>query len=476
MESAIDLEDDAVKIKTRMSILFFSSILLSAFIFLLSIYYILHSGFFSGINTTDMHKAASEAAVQIYRTNPEMVEEELLHQLDALNDTYEKMRFAVLMGEKWICGSNLPELNSERELLEAVQKDLPEYRIVAEPMEETGHYVICYVNKADYEAMTYSFNMPRASGILGKISLIGAAITLVITGVFLYFFTRKEMKRFEKMQEFLTAFALEHTETRIDDRGNDELSAMAANINTMAEKIELQYQEKLRYDQSRQELVANLSHDLRTPLSSIIGYSEMLRDEIYESKEEEKQYIDIIHRKAQYMEYLLTELLEYSRLQLGKLVLDKTYMNLAELIREILIEYYPVIEKNGYELEIELPEDGAYGNWDKNRIGRVLRNLIDNALKYGMEGKKLRISLKQVKQEVVLEIQDYGVGMPEKEAEHIFEMFYRADAARNSKRGGMGLGLYISREIIRLHSGKISVISAYQQGTTVRIELPQEAV
>lgn len=462
-----------MKIKTRMTILFLTSIVLSAFIFLLSTYYMLHSGFFSGISTEDMHKATVEVAEQIYSDNEEMDDAVILRQLEWVNQTYEKMQFAVWAKDNWICGRNLPEIKNERELLDAVQKDLSEYKVVAEPVAETGYYVICYVNKTDYEAMTYSFNMPRGSGILGKISLMGAAITLVITGAFLYFFTQKEMKRFEKMQEFLSTFALEHTEARVDDSGKDELSVMGACVNAMAEKIEMQYKENQKYNQSRQELVANLSHDLRTPLSSIVGYSEMLRDEIYESKEEEKQYIDIIHRKAEYMEYLLTELLEYSQLLLGRLVLDRTYMDLAELIREILIEYYPVIEKNGYELEIELPENGAYGNWDKNRMGRVLRNLIDNALKYGMDGKKLRISLKQTTQGVVLEIQDYGIGMPQKETEHIFEIFYRADAARNSKSGGMGLGLYISKEIIRMHKGEISVISAYHEGTTVRIELPQ---
>lgn len=436
----------------------------------LSVYYILHIGFFSGIGEDDMRKAVSEAAVQLQDINGSLKEENIRKQLEVLDDTYDKIQFAVLMGEKWKCNDNLPKIKNETELLKAVQKGWKEYKVAAESFGKKGYYVICYVNKMDYEAMTYSFNMPRANGILGKISLIGAVITLAITGMVLYLFTKKEMRRFEKIQEFLNTFALAYTQTRLEENGSDELSAMAANINAMAEKIEQQYQEKLKYDKNRQELVANISHDLRTPLSSVIGYSEMLRDGIYESKEEKEQYIDIIHRKAEYMEYLLTELLEYSRLQLGKLVLDKSQMDLAELIREILIEYYHIIEKNGYELEIDLPESGMYGKWDRKRIGRVLRNLIDNALKYGMDGNKLRISLKQTGQTVLLEIQDFGKGMSQEEAEHIFKMFYRADLARNSKRGDMGLGLYISREIIHMHNGEISAISDFGKGMTIRIE------
>ena len=197
----------------------------------------------------------------------------------------------------------------------------------------------------------------------------------------------------------------------------------------------------------------------------------MLRDEIYESKEEQKQYIDIIHRKAEYMEYLLTELMEYSSLQLGKLKLDRKKMNMTELIREIMIEYYPTIEKNGYELELELPHADIYGNWDKNRMSRVLRNLVDNALKYGMDGKKVRIFLSQTDKYVVIEIQDYGIGMKEEDLKHIYDMFYRADGARNSKSGGMGLGMYITKEIIRLHDGTIEVISSIHKGTIVRIKI-----
>lgn len=460
-----------MKIRTRLSVLFLVSMVLSAFIFLLSTYYLLHSGYFSGASEDDMHKLAQEAVLQIFDINEETDEAEIEDCLEKMNQSNDKMQLAVLYGEKWLGRQDLSELCDERRLLEAVQKGFGDYIIVAEPVQGTENYVICYVNKADYEVLTYSFNMPRASGILEKISLLGTAITLMITGAFFYFFTRKEMRRLEEIQKFLTDFALEHTEARLDDSGKDELSVMASNINLMAEKIESQYKEKLEYDRNRQELITNLSHDLRTPLSSVMGYSEMLMDEVYDSKEEEKQYIDIIHRKAEYMEYLLTELLEYSRLQMGKLVLNRTYMNLAELVREILIEYYPIFEKNDYELELELPEKGVYGNWDKQRISRVLRNLIDNALKYGMAGKRLGILLEQKGQEIVLEIQDYGDGMSQEEAEQIFEIFYRADAARNSKRGGMGLGMYISREIIHLHGGEISVISERGKGTIIRILL-----
>ena len=147
-------------------------------------------------------------------------------------------------------------------------------------------------------------------------------------------------------------------------------------------------------------------------------------------------------------------------------------MDITELVREILIEYYPEMEKNHYELVLEIPDEPIIGTWDKEKIGRVLRNLMDNALKYGMDGKRLRISVEKKEKQVHVEIQDFGKGIPQKEIPHVTEQFYRADHARNSKQGGMGLGLFIVQEIIKLHNGSFYIESKEQQGTKIRVGLP----
>lgn len=191
----------------------------------------------------------------------------------------------------------------------------------------------------------------------------------------------------------------------------------------------------------------------------------MLKNGIYDDDEEQHQYIDIIYRKAVYMEKLLSELLEYSRLELGTIRLQKQKMDITELVREILIEYYPEMEKNQYELVLEIPDEPIIGIWDKEKVGRAIRNLIDNALKYGMDGKKIRIAIARKEKQVSVEIQDFGKGIPQREIPHVTEQFYRADHARNSKQGGMGLGLFIVQEIVKLHNGNFYIESQEQQGT-----------
>lgn len=466
-----------MKIKTKLEGLFLLSISLSVILFLFSTYYILHYGYFSGVTESDMKNALSDSASQLELiSNQTMEQSTLLQKLNELNSSYNKMEFALLTKQGWIAEEGLPVIKDTDTLLDIVclQKGVFDHYIISAKalhgnLEET--VLICYVSQKDYEAMTYSFNEQRSNGILGKIAIFGMIVTVIITGFILFLFTKRERKNFDEIQTKLSAFELVNPTARMKETGNDELTMIAKNFNQMADRIQMQYEEKMKYEQNRKDLVSNLSHDLRTPLSSILGYTEMLRDDIYENEIDQKKYIDVIHRKAEYMEHILTELLEYSRVELGKLRLNCQRMNLSELMREILIEYYPVIEQKQYELKVDIPDTPVTGCWDRDKLSRVIRNLIDNALKYGMDGKKLEIDLSQRDGKTIIQIRDYGVGMEKETVEHIFEQFYRADHARNSKSGGMGLGMYVVKEIIRLHGGTIEIESKPKEGTNVRIIL-----
>lgn len=413
-----------MKTHYKMIIAFIGTLVISTFLFIVFCYYSLHNGYFSGISYDDMREALTQGEHILSETDNSV------DALQRLEDTYEDMEFAFLTGENWEAIEKVPYLANEVDLMSAINgqnEKCSEYKVSATAVMQENQvvYLVCFVHRTKFEAMTYDFNMPRASGILGKLSVVGVIITLVLMSVVMYF-------------------------------------------------IQHEYEERARYEKHRKELISNLSHDLRTPLSSVLGYSEMLKNGIYDNVEEQSQYIDIIYRKSVYMEKLLTELLDYSRLELGTIRLQKQKMDITELLREILIEYYPEIEKNHYELELEIPEYPIIGIWDKEKIGRVFRNLIDNALKYGMDGKKLRIALEEREKnsKLYLEIMDYGKGIPSKEIPHVKEQFYRADRARNSKQGGMGLGLFIVQEIVKLHNGSFHIESKEQQGTRISIQLP----
>lgn len=411
-----------MKMRYKLLAAFTGALSISMVLFLFFCYYSLHNGFFSGISREDMKQALVQGEQLFSETGDEVT---VLQELEAY---YEDMDFALLDAGSWQTIAEVPVLANEADLLSAINgqnEGCREYVTAATTVMQERHtaYMVCFVNRMKFEAMSYEFNMPRASGLLGKLAIVGVLITLVITSVVVY-------------------------------------------------AIQREYEEKERYEKRRKELISNLSHDLRTPLSSVLGYSEMLKNGIYDDEAEQRQYIDIIYRKAVYMEKLLSELLEYSRLELGTIRLQKQKMDITELVRETLIEYYPEMEKKHYVLVLEIPDEPIIGTWDKEKIGRVLRNLMDNALKYGMDGKRLRISVEKKEKQVHVEIQDFGKGIPQKEIPHVTEQFYRADHARNSKQGGMGLGLFIVQEIIKLHNGSFYIESKEQQGTKIRVGLP----
>lgn len=404
-----------MKMRYKLLLAFVSALTMSMIVFLFFCYYCLHSGYFSGVSRDDMIHALAQGEQLFSQTDDKVI---VLQELEA---DYEEMDFALLDTGSWQTIVEVPTLANETDLFSAINgrhEICKEYIIAATTVMQENHteYLICFVDRMKFEAMSYEFNMPRARGMLGKLAIVGIMITLVIVGAVIYV-------------------------------------------------IQREYEEKERYEKRRKELISNLSHDLRTPLSSVLGYSEMLKNGIYDNDEEQHQYIDIIYRKAVYMEKLLSELLEYSRLELGTIRLQKQKMDITELVREILIEYYPEMEKNQYELVLEIPDEPIIGIWDKKKIGRALRNLIDNALKYGMDGKKIRIAVQRKEKQVSVEIQDFGKGIPQKEIPHVTEQFYRADHARNSKQGGMGLGLFIVQEIVKLHNGNFYIESKEQQGT-----------
>ncbi|HEX7712742.1 MAG TPA: HAMP domain-containing sensor histidine kinase, partial [Bacillota bacterium] len=171
-------------------------------------------------------------------------------------------------------------------------------------------------------------------------------------------------------------------------------------------------------------------------------------------------------------EKLLDELLEFSRMESDGFQLQLAETNLAELAREILIEYLPFIKEQDINLQADIPDSPVSARVDPNRISRVLRNLIDNALKYGSQGKYLRVAVTSTQTTISIEVEDRGPGITETEQAKIFDRFYRIDKGRNSAAGGAGLGLAIAREIVRKHGGQIRVTSEKGKGTIFGVELP----
>ena len=463
-----------MKIKHKIGALFILSIFISVLVFAATFYNLINKGYLSGI-TPDEMRQANEKTASLIETSNKSTKEELATLLNTINGQNKTMRFSILLEGNEVIGDT-QSIDSLETLVTHLSQN-EEYDvgtwIVARPIQLSNQkgYLITEVDKNSFKTITYYFNGPKARGVVGKMVLLGLAMTLVITSLVTYLFSRNIMKRMKKIDQAIDEFELGHLKIRIDEQNKDEIGKLAYSFNDMADKIEQQVKEQQDYEEKRKQLISNISHDLRTPLASVVGYSELLLD-IHDGRQEDKRYIEIIHRKALYMEKLLGELLEFSRLENGTMKVQLNQGDIVECIREILIEYLPSIDEQNVELILELEENPIKIWFDQDKIERVIRNLIENAFKYGMDKKKLRIAAYKKKNQAIIEIEDFGEGMDEETLRHIFERFYRGDKGRSTKSGGMGLGLSIAQEIIRRHGGSLEIISEINKGTKAIIQLP----
>lgn len=473
---------ERMKIKYKIIAVFILSILISVIVFLAITYGLLNEGYFSGLTSEDMNEAI-EQVVEDIKMKSNLSQEEIEDILEKAHQEYPLMHFEILKDEE-MDRQIIKEVKntakiSIQELIVALSNN-GEYQstqwVVARPImiNEEIVYLLNSVDRADFKTITYYFNGPRARGVLGNIVLLGLTLTCIISSLCTYLFLRNTMKRVKQIYDGMNEFKLGNLTVRIEDKQKDEINQVAISFNEMATQIEEQIRGREEYEEKKRKLLSNISHDLRTPLSSVIGYSELLlgkEEEQLAHSEEAKKYIEIINRKAIYMEKLLGELIELSKIESGDLKLQLHQGDIVECMREILIEYLPAIDREEIQLDLDLPEEPISIAFDQERMERVLRNLLDNALKYGMEGKRLNICMYKETEWAMIEIQDFGVGMDEKTQQHIFERFYRGEKARGTKSGGMGLGLAISQEIIKQHGGDITIISKPQQGTKIVIKL-----
>lgn len=226
-----------------------------------------------------------------------------------------------------------------------------------------------------------------------------------------------------------------------------------------------------RLEQMRKDFVANVSHELKTPLTSIRGFSETLLDGAKEVPELRDQFLDIIQKEATRMQMLVEDLLELSRLEQENFHLDFTPVQLNQLVEEVCLVLSQKAEQKSIHLEAH-HEGNVVLQADLNRIKQVILNLIANAINYSPEGSQVEISVEKRETTALLIVKDNGIGIDAKEVGRIFERFYRVDKARSRNSGGTGLGLAIVKHIVDLHHATIHVDSVEGEGTTFTIAFP----
>lgn len=262
---------------------------------------------------------------------------------------------------------------------------------------------------------------------------------------------------------------------------DDELGSLAANINALSKTLlakekeseKLKEKERAALDiernaeRQKNELITNVAHDLRTPLTTIVGYLELIKDDTALSKEDVHKYSGIAYEKSIRLQEMMDDLFEFTKLDNADIKLNKSMINLSGLIMQMTDEFYPSFKDCNITPIVDLPEENIYVQGDGQLLARVFDNLISNALKYGYHNTDLKIEVSGDEKYATVKVINHGDTIAPDDIPLLFNKFYRTDSSRNSKTGGTGLGLAITKNIVDLHHGDISVTSDDQITTFI---------
>lgn len=296
-------------------------------------------------------------------------------------------------------------------------------------------------------------------------------VTLLIAFIFgsitIWYLTKNLSNIIEKVRHFKEG----DLQARIENPNDSDLSVLSNTFNEMADTIVANIEQLKSVEQLRRELIANVSHDLRTPLAIMQGYVEtlLMKDENV-SQEERTRYLNTILGSSKKLEKLIKQLFEFSKLEAKQIEPMKESFFLSELAQDIFYKYQILAEEKSIEMDLEVPEDLPMVFADISLVDRVIQNLMDNALKFTPSGGKVTIGLRNLGQSVEVRIVDTGKGISPEMQSYIFERYQKSNASSNAQ--GTGLGLAIVKKILELHDATIQVQSKLHQGTAFMFQLP----
>ena len=267
---------------------------------------------------------------------------------------------------------------------------------------------------------------------------------------------------------------------------DDELGLLAANINALAKTLAdkeiegaiLKENERLAFDAERNaekqknDLITNVAHDLRTPLTTIVGYLELIKNNDQLDKEDIKKYSTVAYEKSKRLQSMMDDLFEFTSLDQANVKVHMTTINISELILQIVDEFYPTFQEHNLKPTLHVSQPNLLIHGDGQLLARVFDNLLSNAVKYGEDNNDIKIEVLNDEQTVTIKIMNYGNPIAKEDLPYIFDKFYRSDSSRSSSTGGTGLGLAIAKNIIHIHNGSI-LATSNKDKTTFVVSLPR---
>ncbi|TFE29913.1 sensor histidine kinase [Cohnella luojiensis] len=300
---------------------------------------------------------------------------------------------------------------------------------------------------------------------------------LLIFGVFVLFtvymviFNWRRFSYYDQLSRSVEHISKGHFNDLIPVKQNNEVSYLADNLNSLVLELKRSLDEERKAEQTKNELITNVSHDLRTPLTSIIGYLGLIEQDRYRDEVELRHYVQIAYSKAERLNVLIHDLFEYTRMRHDVIPLNKQAFNLVEMMNQLLVHYRLSLESAKMKGKLISNVGELTLMADPDKLVRVFENLLSNAITYGYTGGKVEIYLNQYEESAVVDIVNYGEAIPAADLPHLFDRFYRVDKSRAENGGGTGLGLAIAKGLVEKHGGSISVTSD-GDSTNFRVRLP----
>lgn len=252
------------------------------------------------------------------------------------------------------------------------------------------------------------------------------------------------------------------------------LNTLCIKINSLIMKMQKIFKRNKVNEDSIKKMISNISHDLRTPLTSMLGYIELVLNDNTLSEEEKRKYIEIVYNKGNHLYSLMEEFFQVSKLESKDVKLDIRKVNISEIIRQNIISFFNELKKRDMEPQINIPEEDIYAFGNEKAVNRILSNLINNSLKYGSEGTTIGVNLTYDKNNVFISVWDNGVGIPKEEIDYVFDRLYTVEKSRKLNLKSSGLGLTIVKKLVEALGGTISVSSIPFEKTAFTFTLPKK--
>ncbi|RUS46981.1 cell wall metabolism sensor histidine kinase WalK [Cohnella sp. AR92] len=318
---------------------------------------------------------------------------------------------------------------------------------------------------------------PFAELVRTLLPILGVVLLAVImlTGLLLYrYITRTMIRPLEVLKRSADQIKEGDLQFELKPQSRDEIGQLSQSFEEMRRRLKESIQLQLQYEENRKSLISNISHDLKTPITTIKGYVEGIRDGLADTPDKLEKYVGTLHAKVTDMGRLVDELLLYSKLDLRREPYSFERVDLMAFARDAAEESALELEGKGFIVDLDVASPGPlFVMADRSKLMRALGNLIQNSVKFmNREEKRIGIRVGTEGAHALLAVEDNGPGIPAESLPFIFERFYRGDASRNSETGGSGLGLAIAKQIAEGHRGSIEAVSASGEGARMIIRLP----